>query len=137
MYHAFIDGVSVYKILLHDVLATTDALNIPIADKVRYNIMKVNKDLALWYVSLPYPGDIDTQVTEVVIAIKSPRFTRVTFLSADSSKALLLDTEEEDGYVIGRSAILTKQNVALAPVSVDDANTDTSDENSFSQRLKT
>ena len=87
MYHAFIDGVSVYKILLHDVLATTDALNIPIADEAR--------------------------------------------------KALLLDTEEEDGYVIGRSAILTKQNVTLAPDGVDDATTDTSDEDSFSRRLKT
>ena len=137
MYYAFIERVSVYIIPLHDVLATTNALKIPIADKARYDIMKVNKALALWYVGLPPPGVLDIQVTAVVSAIKSPHFTRVTFLSADSSKALLSDTEKEDGYVIGRSAILTKQNVTLAPDGVDDATTDTSDEDSFSRRLKT
>ena len=90
------------------------------------------QQLALWYVGLTPPGVIDTQVTEVVSAVKSPHFTRVTFSSADSSKALLSDTKEEDGYVIGRSAISTKQNMVLAPVCVDDATTDTSDKDSFS-----
>ena len=137
MYHIFINGVSVYTIRLHDILATTDALNIPIANKARYDITKVNKELALWYVGLPPLGVIDTQVTEIASATKSPHFTRTTFLPADNSKTLLSDAEEEDGYVIVRSTISTKQNVVLAPAGVDAATTDTSDEESFSRRLKT
>ena len=126
-----------YTILLHDALATADALKILIADKACYDITKVNKELVLWYVGLPPPGVVDTQVTEVVSAINSPHFKRVTFLLADSSKALLSDAEEEDCDVIVRSATSTKRNVALASVGADDVTTNTSNKNSFSRRPKT
>ena len=57
-------------------------------------------------------------------------------MSADSSKALLSDTEEEDSYVNGRSVISSKQNVALVSVGVDDATMYASDEEPFSRCLK-
>ena len=72
MWYVFIDGISVTKIPLPDVLDVADALEIPIDAGSHDAIRKVNKQLVRLYVNLSPPDAVDTKNSGIVSSIKSP-----------------------------------------------------------------
>ena len=71
MWHVFIDGTSVTKILFPGVLDVAEALEIPIDAVSRDNVRKVNKQLVRWSVILSPPDAVNTKDSGIVSAIKS------------------------------------------------------------------